>query len=65
MQKSRRRILVRLAAIAAAGAVAGCGQKGPLYLPQDRLDEAKKSSDDVKKKAKTSRAPLRANRADV
>lgn len=36
---SRIQILVRLIALVAAGALAGilsgCGQRGPLYLPQD------------------------------
>ncbi len=32
---SRIQILVRLIALVAAGALFGCGQRGPLYLPQD------------------------------
>jgi len=32
---SRIQILVRLIALVAAGALCGCGQRGPLYLPQD------------------------------
>ncbi|RUP30752.1 MAG: hypothetical protein EKK45_08305 [Curvibacter sp.] len=32
---SRLQILVRPMALVAVGALCGCGQRGPLYLPQD------------------------------
>ena len=37
-----RRLLVRGAlAIGAGAALAGCGQKGPLYFPEERVEEEK------------------------
>jgi len=41
MDKSRRRTCLGLA-VAAVTLVSGCGQKGPLYFPEDRLEELKK-----------------------
>jgi predicted small lipoprotein YifL len=41
MDKRRRRALTLLLASAAA-VVTGCGQKGPLYLPEEKLEELKK-----------------------
>ena len=41
MDKRRRRICLGLA-VAAVTVVSGCGQKGALYFPEDRLDELKK-----------------------
>lgn len=38
---SRRRLLLVWLAAAAAG-VSGCGQKGPLYLPEESGEEDKK-----------------------
>lgn len=41
MDKRRRRTCLGLA-VAAVAVVSGCGQKGPLYFPEDRLEELKK-----------------------
>lgn len=41
MDKRRRRTCLGLA-VAAVAVLSGCGQKGPLYFPEDRLEELKK-----------------------
>ena len=41
MDKQRRQVLGLLCAVAGA-ALTGCGQKGPLYLPEEKLKELKK-----------------------
>ncbi|MDX1434068.1 MAG: lipoprotein [Gammaproteobacteria bacterium] len=52
----RRSALLILCALAAGGALAGCGQKGPLYLPTEEEKEERK-------KEKTSRRGERRSRA--
>lgn len=47
----RRWILGAMCAVAGA-ALTGCGQKGPLYLPEEKLEE-------LKKKRRSSEAPRR------
>lgn len=41
------------AALLAVGSVSGCGQKGPLYLPEDRLEDLERKRDE-KEPVKTS-----------
>ena len=43
MQLRRRRLVGYIAAVVCASAAAGCGQKGPLYFPEDRLEKKKKA----------------------
>lgn len=38
--------LVCLAALAGAALTSGCGQKGPLYLPGEKLDELERRRDE-------------------
>lgn len=38
----RRRLLLLVCALAVGSFSAGCGQKGPLYLPQDEKEEERK-----------------------
>jgi len=47
----RRWILGAMCAVAGA-ALTGCGQKGPLYLPEEKLEE-------LKKKRRSSESPRR------
>ena len=43
MQLRRRRLVGYIAAVVCASAMSGCGQKGPLYFPKDRLEKKKKA----------------------
>ena len=46
-----------------AGAVAllaGCGQKGPLFLPDEKLEELKERKEQREKKKRSSALPRRA-----
>jgi predicted small lipoprotein YifL len=55
MNNSRRRFLVRAVAIGAVLVMAGCGQKGPLYLPtEDDKEKPKTASGDRKSTGQTS-----------
>lgn len=38
----RRRTTLALLLMAVGGSLVGCGQKGPLYLPEQKLEELKK-----------------------
>lgn len=38
----RRNLLLILCVLAAGALPAGCGQKGPLYLPEDEKEEERK-----------------------
>ena len=43
MARAARRLFLRALLLSAAGmAVTACGQKGPLYLPEDELKKKKK-----------------------
>lgn len=42
---TRRRMLRSSVSIAASVALLGCGQKGPLYLPEETEDEKKKKKE--------------------
>lgn len=46
-----RAILIALALFAAAGALAACGKKGPLYLPQDAPVETRDDGEESKQKS--------------
>lgn len=53
MQSALRRRFLRVMLLSVAGAVLwGCGQKGPLYLPEEVLEKKKKektsASDSIK-----------------
>ncbi len=50
---NRRRLCGLLLGASSLTALAGCGQKGPLFLPQEKIDDLKK-----KQKTKSSRYPL-------
>ncbi|MEM7405866.1 MAG: lipoprotein [Pseudomonadota bacterium] len=38
----RRRTTLALLLMAVGGSLAGCGQKGPLFLPEEKLEDLKK-----------------------
>ena len=39
-------------------ALGGCGQKGPLFFPEDRAEEEKKSKDKDKRSSLGRRSPI-------
>ena len=43
--RHRRSFLIALLAVATTGLVAGCGVKGPLYLPEEKEDDEKKDEE--------------------
>lgn len=43
--RHRRSVLIALLSVAAAGLAAGCGVKGPLYLPEEKEEDEKKDEE--------------------
>ena len=56
-----RRGMIAVLAFGAVAALAGCGQKGPLYFPEDDPEEKRKRSSELRPGTEQAdRGPLRA-----
>ena len=50
----QRRHAIKSMLVGTAALLAGCGQKGPLFLPEEKLEELKKRKEKREKKERSS-----------
>ncbi len=56
----QRRHAIKSILAGTAALLAGCGQKGPLFLPEEKLEELKERKEKREKKERSSALPPRA-----